>query len=106
MVDADLCHIIHFLEDNVAPKSSCGNQYAVVFMDYLTKWSEVYPDWDQTAPTIVRLLSEKFYVAMGFKMKFFRTVEQISSLAFYMRCIHFLGPTKFTPLPTTRTRIT
>lgn len=25
------------------PKSSHGNQYAVVFMDYLTKWPEVYP---------------------------------------------------------------
>ena len=28
-------------------------------MDYLTKWPEVYPAWDQTAPTIARLLVEK-----------------------------------------------
>ena len=25
------------------PKSSRGNQYAVVFVDYLTKWPEVFP---------------------------------------------------------------
>lgn len=42
--------IIHF------PKSYSGNQYAVVFMDYLTKWPEVYPTSDQTALTIATLL--------------------------------------------------
>ena len=28
------------------PKSSKGNKYAVVFMDYLTKWPEVFPTRD------------------------------------------------------------
>jgi len=40
------------------PKSSRGNRYAVVFMDYLTKWPEVFPAVDQTAPTIAKLLVE------------------------------------------------
>ena len=34
-------------------KSSKGNQYAVVFVDYLTKWPEVFPVRDQTAPKLL-----------------------------------------------------
>ncbi len=45
--------VIHF------PKSYSGNQYAVVLMDYLTKWPEVFPTSDQTALTIARLLVER-----------------------------------------------
>ena len=40
------------------PKSTSGNQYAVVFMDYLTKWPEVFAVRDQTALTIAKLLVE------------------------------------------------
>ena len=40
------------------PKSAAGNQYAVVFMDYLTKWPEVFAVPDQTALTIAKLLVE------------------------------------------------
>ena len=40
------------------PKSGRGHQYAVVFMDYLTKWPEVYPVRDQSASTIAKLLVE------------------------------------------------
>ena len=35
-----------------------GNKYAVVFIDYLTKWPEVYPTRDQSSLTIARLLVE------------------------------------------------
>ena len=38
------------------PRSHLGNQYAVVFVDYLTKWPEVYAVLDQTAATIANLL--------------------------------------------------
>ena len=38
------------------PKSRLGNQYAVVFVDYLTKWPEAFPVQDQTAATIAHLL--------------------------------------------------
>ena len=37
------------------PKSQSGNQYAVVFTDYLTKWPEVFATKDQTALTIAEL---------------------------------------------------
>lgn len=42
--------IIQFL------RSDLGNQYVVMFMDYLTKWPEVYPTPDQTAATVANLL--------------------------------------------------
>ena len=40
------------------PKSYSGNQYAVVFVDYLTKWPEVFATSDQTALTIAKLFVE------------------------------------------------
>ena len=47
------------------PKSSKGNQYAVVFIDYLTKWPEVYATKDQTSVTIAKLLVEKIVSRHG-----------------------------------------
>ena len=38
------------------PCSHLGNQYAVVFVGYLTKWPEVYATPDQSAATIANLL--------------------------------------------------
>ena len=40
------------------PRTRNGNKYAVVFIDYLTKWPEVFATADQTAPTIAKLLVE------------------------------------------------
>ena len=50
-----------FLPDRVGvdvlkfPRSASGNQYAIVFVDYLTKWPEVFATEDQTALTIANL---------------------------------------------------
>lgn len=41
------------------PKTATGNKYLVVFIDYLTKWPEVFVTKDQTAQTIARLLVER-----------------------------------------------
>lgn len=41
------------------PKSQSGNQYAVVFTDYLTKWPEVFLTKDQTALTIAELFVDR-----------------------------------------------
>ena len=41
------------------PVSACGNKYAMVFMDYLTRWLEVFPAKDQSAYTIIKTLVEK-----------------------------------------------
>ena len=40
--------------------SAKGNLYAVVFMEYLTKWSEVFAMKDMTALTIAKLLVRSF----------------------------------------------
>ena len=37
-------------------KSHEGNQYGIVFVDYLTKWPEVFAAPDQTSLTIAQLL--------------------------------------------------
>ena len=42
-----------------------GNQYAIVFIDYLTKWPEVFASPDQKAETIARLLVEQIVVRHG-----------------------------------------
>ena len=41
------------------PKSRQGNRYALVFVDYLTKWPEVFPIANQSAVTIARLFVEE-----------------------------------------------
>ena len=51
--------VIHF------SKSSSGNGYAVVFVDYLTKWPEVFPTADQTTLTIAKLLVEEIIPKHG-----------------------------------------
>ena len=40
------------------PKTTKGNKYAIVFVDYLTKWPEVFATSDQSAITIASLLVE------------------------------------------------
>ena len=47
------------------PRSEAGNQYAVVFVDYLTKWPEVFAVADQSAATIARLLVEQIVSRHG-----------------------------------------
>lgn len=47
------------------PRSRRGNQYAVVFVDYLTKWPEVFAVPDQTAATIANLLVENIISRHG-----------------------------------------
>ena len=47
------------------PRTKRGNRYAVVFVEYLTKWPEVYAVPDQTAPTIARLLVEEIVSRHG-----------------------------------------
>ena len=37
------------------PKSTKGNKYAIVFVDYLTKWPEAFAAENQTALTIAKL---------------------------------------------------
>jgi transposase InsO family protein len=47
------------------PRTLDGNQYAIVFVDYLTKWPEVYAVPNQTADTIARLLVEQIVARHG-----------------------------------------
>ena len=47
------------------PRSWDGNQYAVVFVDYLTKWPEVFAVPDQSAATIAKLLVEEIVSRHG-----------------------------------------
>ena len=47
------------------PQTQNGNKYAVVFMDYLTKWPEVFATSDQSAETIAKLLVEHIICRHG-----------------------------------------
>ena len=46
-------------------RSSTGMTYTVVFVDYLTKWPEVFATSDQTSPMIARLLVEEVIASHG-----------------------------------------
>ena len=47
------------------PKSKKGNQYAIVFVDYLTKWLEVFATKDQSSFTIAKSLVEHIVTRHG-----------------------------------------
>ena len=47
------------------PKSRSGKQYAIVFMDYLTKWPEVYATSNQESLTIAKLIAEQIVPRHG-----------------------------------------
>ena len=47
------------------PKSSKGNKDAVVVINYLTKWPEVFPTRDQMSITIAQLLVEQIVPQHG-----------------------------------------
>lgn len=47
------------------PTSYNGIQYAVVFVDYLTKWPEVFATSDQIAVTIAQLMVEQIICRHG-----------------------------------------
>ena len=47
------------------PTSNHGNKYAVVFVDYLTKWPEVFAVPDQTAHTTAELLVKQIISRHG-----------------------------------------
>ena len=47
------------------PLSYNGNQYTIVFCDYLTKWLEVFPSPNQKAETITRLFIEQIVSCHG-----------------------------------------
>lgn len=46
-----------------------GNRYAVVFVDYLTKWPEVFAAPDQTAQTVAELLVKEIIPHHGVPSK-------------------------------------
>ena len=47
------------------PTSGHGKKYAVVFMDYLTKWPKVFATEDQSSSTIAELLVEHVITRHG-----------------------------------------
>ena len=47
------------------PRTRHGNRYAIVFVDYLTKWPEVFAAPDQSSATIAKLLVEQIVSRHG-----------------------------------------
>ena len=47
------------------PKSHTGNRYEVMFIDYLTKWPEIFATSDQTALTIAKLFVKQIVCCHG-----------------------------------------
>ena len=84
------------------PVTQKGNKYAVVLMDYLTKWLEVFPIKDQTTPTIAKLLVEKIISRHGVPSELLsdRVPSFLSGLMEEIYCamgIHKVNTTAFHP---------
>ena len=79
------------------PLTTQGNQYIVVFCDYLSKWVEAYPVPDQTADTIARLLVESVVCRNGVPAELLsdRGANMLSSLM--LSVCDLLGMKKINP---------
>ena len=42
------------------PKNARGNVYALIIVDHFTKWPEIFPLQDATAPTVARIIFDKW----------------------------------------------
>ncbi|MHB1799638.1 MAG: reverse transcriptase family protein [Vulcanimicrobiaceae bacterium] len=62
MVGMDFIGPIH-------PKTKSGNQYILVFTDYLTKWPEAFATKDSTASTVAKYLVEEVIARHGAPIK-------------------------------------
>ena len=82
-VDRFIAWGLIFLSSPITPS---GNQYLVVFLNYLTKWVEVYPIPDQQAETITRLLVENIVSRHGVleELLSYRGVNFLSDLILQM----------------------
>ncbi len=60
-------------------KSTSGNQYAIVFIDYLTKWPEVFATADQTALTTAKLFVKKIMCRHGVPARLLSDREKAST---------------------------
>ena len=47
------------------PKSEKGTQYVIVFVDYLTKWPDIFAMKDQSSVTVAKLLVEHIISRFG-----------------------------------------
>ena len=61
------------------PMSAGGNRYTVVFMDYLTKWPEVYATKDPPSYTITKLLVEGVITRHGVPLCLYQ-IEDLHAL--------------------------
>ena len=86
--------VLHF------PKSAAGNQYAVVFVDYLTKWPEVFATSDQTALTIAKLLVEEVVSRHGVLAELLSDRGKSFLSLLMQEVCSVLGAKKVTPPPT------
>ena len=81
------------------PHSHRGNQYAIVFVDYLTKW----PGWRSFLSLTSLLLlspiylSKKWWADMGFHLRYSQIMGGHSCLDYCKRCSSYLGSRKPTP---------
>ena len=76
------------------PKSRTGKQYAVVFMDYLMKWPEVFATKDQTALTIAKLFVEHIVSRHGVPTQLLSNRGAAFLSTLLKQICHFLGISK------------
>jgi len=84
------------------PVSDRGNKYAAAFIDYMSKWPEVYAVPDQSSPTIAQLLVEHVISHHGVPLEllFDRGAASVSDLlkeVYQIRGIPKLNTTAYNP---------
>lgn len=71
------------------PLSESGNQYLLIVADYFTKWPEAYPLPNQMATTVAEVLSMKWFVDLGYPLKFTPTKVTILKVHCSKKCVAY-----------------
>ena len=83
------------------PKTKQGNRYAVVFMDYLTKWPEVFADQIRLHLLLPSSWWKALWPDMESQLSCCPTEDPHSCRSSCWRCVNIWVSPRLTPVPTT-----
>ena len=71
------------------PESTRGNKYVLAVTNYFTKWVEIFPIPDQTAPTCAEIILKSLQ-GLGVPTTSILTKAETMRVLYFLNCVSFL----------------
>ena len=69
------------------PESTRGNKYVLAVTDYFTKWVEIFPIPDQTAPTCAEIILNEVIAGLGVPTTSILTKAETMRVLYFLNCV-------------------